>query len=195
MRDPTTSVEDGGLGLDAVQAAAFGAVVDGVQQEGAVLQALNSNAQLGNAFSNISEATEFYDAFNQVLPEFSGAAKQFILANVDGAVGAVASHLDTTRRSPERPGGAWLEEFFYFADRERAGLSEQYRGDGFGFTGGIDTEFGPFHAVGVSLGFASTEVEDVVGIDEPLDVVTYHCLLYTSPSPRDQRGSRMPSSA
>ena len=178
LRDPTTSVEDGGLGLDAVQAAAFGAVVDGVQQEGAVLQALNSNAQLGNAFSNISEATEFYDAFNQVLPEFSGAAKQFILANVDGAVGAVASHLDTTRRSPERPGGAWLEEFFYFADRERAGLSEQYRGDGFGFTGGIDTEFGPFHAVGVSLGFASTEVEDVVGIDEPLDVVTYQAGAY-----------------
>ena len=26
-------------------------------------------------------------------------------------------------------------------------------------------------------------------------VPTYHCLLYTSPSPRDQRGSRMPSSA
>ena len=27
------------------------------------------------------------------------------------------------------------------------------------------------------------------------DVFTYTCLLYTSPSPRDQRGSRMPSSA
>ena len=25
--------------------------------------------------------------------------------------------------------------------------------------------------------------------------MTWHCLLYTSPSPRDQRGSRMPSSA
>ena len=25
--------------------------------------------------------------------------------------------------------------------------------------------------------------------------ITYVCLLYTSPSPRDQRGSRMPSSA
>ena len=25
--------------------------------------------------------------------------------------------------------------------------------------------------------------------------MVYHCLLYTSPSPRDQRGSRMPSSA
>ena len=27
------------------------------------------------------------------------------------------------------------------------------------------------------------------------DFITYPCLLYTSPSPRDQRGSRMPSSA
>ena len=28
-----------------------------------------------------------------------------------------------------------------------------------------------------------------------LDEETYHCLLYTSPSPRDKRQSRMPSSA
>ena len=28
-----------------------------------------------------------------------------------------------------------------------------------------------------------------------LDNMFYNCLLYTSPSPRDQRGSRMPSSA
>ena len=27
------------------------------------------------------------------------------------------------------------------------------------------------------------------------DTIAYVCLLYTSPSPRDQRGSRMPSSA
>ena len=29
----------------------------------------------------------------------------------------------------------------------------------------------------------------------PVQLLAYHCLLYTSPSPRDQRGSRMPSSA
>ena len=28
-----------------------------------------------------------------------------------------------------------------------------------------------------------------------IQALTRHCLLYTSPSPRDQRGSRMPSSA
>ena len=36
--------------------------------------------------------------------------------------------------------------------------------------------------------------ENVVIIDAP-DYRTKACLLYTSPSPRDQRGSRMPSSA
>ncbi|MEP3653675.1 MAG: autotransporter outer membrane beta-barrel domain-containing protein [Litorimonas sp.] len=178
LRDPTTSVENGGLGLDAVQAAAFGSVVDGVVQNGPVLQALSATPSLGNAFSNITEADDFYAAYNQILPEFSGAAKQFVLANVDGAVGAVGSHLDAARRSTDKPGGAWLQEFFYFADRELAGLSEQYRGEGFGFSGGIDTAFGPFHAVGVSVGFASTEVEDVIGSDEPLNVRTYQAGTY-----------------
>ena len=31
--------------------------------------------------------------------------------------------------------------------------------------------------------------------DDPKRRKSYSCLLYTSPSPRDQRGSRMPSSA
>ena len=36
---------------------------------------------------------------------------------------------------------------------------------------------------------------DVSGLKLDLAVVRSNCLLYTSPSPRDQRGSRMPSSA
>ena len=40
-------------------------------------------------------------------------------------------------------------------------------------------------------------LEDVGGVDRPLSSAgtDQGCLLYTSPSPRDQRGSRMPSSA
>ena len=39
-------------------------------------------------------------------------------------------------------------------------------------------------------------VEVALEKDGPTKVVaSCHCLLYTSPSPRDQRGSRMPSSA
>ena len=32
-------------------------------------------------------------------------------------------------------------------------------------------------------------------LKKELEILSYDCLLYTSPSPRDQRGSRMPSSA
>ena len=100
LRDPTASLADGGLGLDQVQAAAFGSVVEGQFQGSAVFDALSSSSELGNAFSNISSAGDFYAAYNQILPEFSGAAKQFVLANVDGAVGAVGSQLDTARPFP-----------------------------------------------------------------------------------------------
>jgi len=168
LRDPSTSIANGGLGLDAAQAAAFRPA----------LGAFAANDELGAAFANITDGVDFNNAFNQLLPEFSAAAREFVLANVDGATGAVGNHLDTARRSQEKTGGAWLQEFAYFADRELAGLSEQYRGAGFGLTGGLDTAFGPFHAVGVNFGFASTEIEDVVGQDEPLDVVTIQAGLY-----------------
>ena len=37
--------------------------------------------------------------------------------------------------------------------------------------------------------------DDIFGLDPRVDILHRVCLLYTSPSPRDQRGSRMPSSA
>ena len=168
LRDPNLSIEQGGLGLDSAQAAAFGPA----------LEAFVANSELGTAIANITNGAEFNQAYNQLLPEFSAAAREFVLANVDGATGAVGTHLDSARRSPDKPGGAWIQEFAYFADRDLAGLSEQYRGEGFGFTGGLDTAFGPFHAVGINFGFASTEIEDVVGQDEPLDVITLQTGLY-----------------
>ncbi|MBC6411675.1 MAG: hypothetical protein GDA39_01525, partial [Hyphomonadaceae bacterium] len=117
------------LGLDHVQTAAFDATIE----------ALRNNTDLANALVNIGNQSEFNNAYSQLLPEFAAAAPQFVLANVDGAVGAVGTHLDNTRLSTARSGGIWLQEFGYFADRDLAGLSEQYRGYGFGITGGLDT--------------------------------------------------------
>ncbi len=156
------------LGLDSAQSATFASA----------FEALSSNASLAAALVNITDGTQFNTAYSQLMPEFSAAGREFILAGVDGATGAVGSHLDVTRRSPDRPGGAWIEQYAYYADRELAGLSEQYRGYGFGFTGGLDTALGPFHAVGVNVGFASTEIEDVIGQDDPLNVVTLQAGLY-----------------
>ena len=168
LRDPNESIANGGLGLDSAQASAFAPI----------FTALSNNQDLGNAFANISSSSEFNSAYNQILPEFSVAAHEFILANVDGAVGSVANHLDNSRRSQEKRGGVWLQEFGYTADRDLVNLSEEYSGSGFGFAAGIDTEFGPFHAVGLNIGFASTEVEDTLSIDDPLDIVTLQGGLY-----------------
>ena len=156
------------LGLDPVQAASFDTSY----------AALENNSDLAAAFINITDGNEFRSALNQLLPEFAAAARQFVVANVDGAVGAVGTHLDNARLSQDQSGGAWIQEFTYFADRDLAGLSEQYRGFGFGFTGGLDTAFGPFHTAGVNFGFASTEIEDVLGFDEPMDVMTFQTGLY-----------------
>lgn len=163
------------LGLDNRQSASFTSA----------FEALASNAQLGQAFTAITEQSEFNQAFNQLLPEISASPLYFIQANVDGAIGAVGSHLDNARRSQDRSGGAWLQQFTYFADRELDGLSEQFRGFGFGFTGGFDTSWGPFHTVGANVGFASTQVEDVLGVDEPLNIVTYQVGTYAGAEYKD----------
>ncbi|MCF6221459.1 MAG: autotransporter domain-containing protein [Robiginitomaculum sp.] len=156
------------LGLDTAQSAAFTSAFEALQ---------NSDA-LGGAFVGLTDQASFNAAYNQLLPEFSAAAVQFVMANIDGAAGAVGSHLNSARRSQEKTGGLWIEQFAYFADKDITGQSEQYRGQGFGITGGFDTAFGPFHNAGINIGFATTEVEDVLGQDEPLNVLTLQAGLY-----------------
>ena len=60
-----------------------------------------------------------------------------------------------------------------------------------------------FTKSGIMVGMGETKDEILQVMDDlrsaKVDFLTIgqylHCLLYTSPSPRDQRGSRMPSSA
>ena len=62
----------------------------------------------------------------------------------------------------------------------------------------------PMRIASVSKQFTAAAIlllvsQNKLDLDAPIDVYLnefpYNCLLYTSPSPRDQRGSRMPSSA
>lgn len=160
------------LGLDEPQAAIFTSVIE----------ALGQNSELASAIVNSSTELSFNVAINQLLPEFSAASRQYVAANIDSTIGAIGSHLDLTRRAHERPGGIWFEEFAYFADREKAALSEQYRGFGFGFSSGLDTAFGPFHALGINLSVATTEIEDVLAPstvpDDPLSILTVQAGIY-----------------
>ena len=55
---------------------------------------------------------------------------------------------------------------------------------------GVYSEIVPFQSA--AEGFARLKPKGVILSGSPASTT---CLLYTSPSPRDQRGSRMPSSA
>ena len=52
----------------------------------------------------------------------------------------------------------------------------------------------PFDPAGAAPGAINTDINGYLASDQSTNE-SYDCLLYTSPSPRDQRGSRMPSSA
>ena len=56
-----------------------------------------------------------------------------------------------------------------------------------------DLTWDPLHELGEVIIHDRTEPAEI--IDRALLANIVFCLLYTSPSPRDQRGSRMPSSA
>ena len=50
-------------------------------------------------------------------------------------------------------------------------------------------------AAELASGVEAAGVASIMSMALPAKVMASFCLLYTSPSPRDQRGSRMPSSA
>ena len=57
---------------------------------------------------------------------------------------------------------------------------------------------GPVFSAGIDVGMFSSDIGAISDKNDPAYGAHFYnnsCLLYTSPSPRDQRGSRMPSSA
>ena len=71
-------------------------------------------------------------------------------------------------------------------------FSEAYYDDPFAVYRTLREEAPAYHHEGLDCYFLS-RFEDIWSAVASGDFS--HCLLYTSPSPRDQRGSRMPSSA
>ena len=72
---------------------------------------------------------------------------------------------------------------------EVVAVGDEAGGDG---DGAVEELFG--FGVGLSLALGELVVLSLGG-DGEFSELALGCLLYTSPSPRDQRGSRMPSSA
>ncbi|WP_417483443.1 autotransporter outer membrane beta-barrel domain-containing protein [Maricaulis sp.] len=150
------------LGMNANQASAYEASYAGWQ----------GNAELGAAIASLTTEGEFFQAYDQLLPEYASSAIQFALATNDSAVGALANRLDAVRRSPENTGGLWVQEFGYYADRAGTSFGPGYRGHGLGLAVGFDQPFGPFYAAGINFVGSASEISEVEGFDDPMSAVS-----------------------
>lgn len=161
------------LGMNANQAAAYASAFESWGENGA----------LGAAIASLTNQNAFFDAYDQLLPEYAASAIQFAMASNDSAIGALANRLEAVRRSPEDTGGLWVQEFGYFADRAGTAFGPGYRGQGIGVAVGFDRPAGPFYAVGVNFVGAASEVSEVEGVDDPMTALTGQLGVYA--------GSRM----
>ncbi|GLK52420.1 autotransporter family protein [Maricaulis virginensis] len=150
------------LGMNANQAAAYASAFESWAENGA----------LGAAIASLTNQNAFFDAYDQLLPEYAASAIQFAMASNDSAIGALANRLEAVRRSPEETGGLWVQEFGYFADRAGTAFGPGYRGQGLGVAVGFDRPVGPFYAVGVNFVGAASEVSEVEGVDDPMTALT-----------------------
>lgn len=159
----------GQLGLNANEAQAYDSA----------FAALASQSDIAQAFANIDNQEDFLDAYQQLLPDFSGAALQFVVNSVDGATGAVGNRLDVARFAREEgQAGVWGQEFGVFTDRETPAVGGGYRGQGFGFAAGFDRAWGPFYAAGFNVVVSSNEIEQISGFDEPLQSESFGAGFY-----------------
>lgn len=154
----------GELGMGANQASAYEAV----------FSAIRSDTDLSSGVASATTADEFFTAYNQFLPDYSGATLQFAVANLDSSIGAVANRLDVVRAQREVTRGFWVQEFTTFQDLEGNDGNQGFRGHGIGFAAGFDRAFGPFYAAGLSASIATNNIEQAGGFDEPMSASTIH---------------------
>lgn len=150
------------LGMDANQAQAYDPA----------FAAFSAVEELGAAIASIRSQTDFFAAYDQLLPEYAASAIQFALASNDAAQGALSTRLANARIAPDNLAGLWAQEFGYYADRSGSGLAQGYRGQGVGLAVGIDRPVGPFYAVGINIIGAASEIEEIDGFDEPMVAIT-----------------------
>lgn len=173
--DPNTLV----LTLDRKSAQELGLNANEAEAYESAFAALSTQSDISRAFANIDNQEDFLDAYQQLLPDFSGAALQFVVNSVDGATGAVGNRLDVARFSREDGDrGVWAQEFGVFTDRETPSVGGGYRGHGFGFAAGADRPWGPFYAAGVNVVVSTNEIEQISGFDEPLQSKSFGAGLY-----------------
>jgi len=121
----------------------------------AVYASLGSSTALRDIFIAQTGRQGFIDLYEQILPDHSGGPLLSLASGVDAVTRAL-----TGRNAAVAPGetSAWLQEINFYADKDKTD-SYGFRSEGFGVAGGVERG-SSLGAVGVSLAFTSSDIED-----------------------------------
>lgn len=121
----------------------------------AFYSALSRDADVRAAFLSQLSRDDFFNLYEQLLPEHSGGPLMSLSSGVDAVTRAL-----TGRNASAAPGetSAWVQEINFYADKEKTD-TYGFRSEGFGVAGGVERGTG-LGALGISVAFTSSDLED-----------------------------------
>jgi hypothetical protein len=135
------------LGLNAGQSAALGPIT----------QSLANDPAIEAALLDTYTKSSFLNIYNQLLPDYSGGVFQLAAAGSDAITRATSRTNDI--ENPAGTRGAWAQEFAFGVNRAALGATG-YRGEGFGFVGGLETGGAGYGAFGLTSAFMAGTLSD-----------------------------------
>lgn len=146
------------LGMDSNQASAYASV----------LEVFEGDDDLGFALASVTDEDEFYQIYNQLLPQRSEASTRFLSAQSSAAFGALADQLELARSAPGRGLRGWIQEHYSAVDIDDAPGAPGYNGAGFGFSIGLDRTDGVVDVLGLFATLSTGEFEEKTGGNNPV---------------------------
>ncbi|MEN3952713.1 autotransporter domain-containing protein [Iodidimonas sp. SYSU 1G8] len=179
------------LGLNPNQTAIFNA-------SGSVLEA---DTELGGAMARLQTDEQVQDAFNQLMPDNSGATQQGIFKSQAAIFGAINKRMDGIYKLDQRykervdrlagkdPKRAeklrkrndftiWAEQLVYVAKQSPYGNQLGFGGYSYGIAAGVDYPLFGLDAVGVSISQVWSEYREKTSFDKPTSVQTTQFNIY-----------------
>ncbi|MCX7357731.1 MAG: autotransporter domain-containing protein [Alphaproteobacteria bacterium] len=139
------------LGLSANQAIAFDPI----------LAALRLDTGAAAALAGISSQYEFFDAYEDLLPNYADGATEVAATAIQQMQSATSNRMSSVRMQGLDEVSVWGQEIAYGLNREPPNTNAQeFRGQGFGFAAGIDGPTDNGALFGLSVSFIASEVEE-----------------------------------
>jgi uncharacterized protein with beta-barrel porin domain len=139
------------LGLTSNQTAAFDPLVEALRLDDAAAA----------AFASLSTQADFFDAYDDLMPSYSGAAAEIATTAIQQMQGATSNRLAATRLQGLDEVSIWAQEIGYLVTRTPPTANgQEFDGAGFGIAVGIDGPLESGDLFGLSASFVTSEVEE-----------------------------------